>query len=72
MLHIATIFIGYPLDYKGYKLLDIKTRKPFISRDVKFHENIFPFQHNTNLDVMISILLFLIMLPLITLMILLL
>ena len=43
----AAVFIGYPIGYKGYKLLDIKTRKTFISRDVKFHEHIFPFQENT-------------------------
>ena len=50
----ASIFIGYPIGYKGYKLLDIKTRKTFISRGVKFHEHIFPFQENivsTTLDI---------------------
>ena len=40
-------FIRYPIGYKGYKLLDIKTRKTLTSKDVKFHEHIFPFQENT-------------------------
>lgn len=37
------VFLGYPPGYKGYKLLDITTNKVLISRDVIFHENIFPF-----------------------------
>ena len=39
----SCIFIGYPTGVKGYKLLDIVTKQVFISRDVVFHENIFPF-----------------------------
>ena len=39
------IFIGYPYDQKAYKLLDLETKRIFTSRDVYFHENIFPFQH---------------------------
>ncbi|KAJ0038876.1 hypothetical protein Pint_22055 [Pistacia integerrima] len=46
----ACIFLGYPFGTKGYKLLDIKTSTIFISRDVSFHEFIFPFQ-TTNLPV---------------------
>ena len=42
------IFIGYPYDQKAYKLLDLKTKRVFTSRDVYFHENIFPFQHITH------------------------
>ncbi|XP_059316718.1 uncharacterized protein LOC132067476 [Lycium ferocissimum] len=37
------IFIGYPQGQKGYKLLELSTRKIFISRDVHFHESVFPF-----------------------------
>ena len=37
------VFIGYPYGVKGYKLLDINTREVFVSRDVVFHENIFPY-----------------------------
>ena len=39
------IFLGYPYGQKAYKLLDLKTNKVFTSRDVIFHENIFPFHH---------------------------
>ena len=38
------VFLGYPQGYKGYKLLDLSTNV-FISRDVIFHESIFPFKH---------------------------
>lgn len=35
--------IGYPYYQKGYKLLDLETKKIFVSKDVIFKENIFPF-----------------------------
>lgn len=38
----ACIFLGYPSGYKGYKLMDIQSNVVFISRNVVFHENIFP------------------------------
>jgi hypothetical protein len=38
------IFIGYPFGIKGYKIFDIHSKSILISRDVVFHENIFPFQ----------------------------
>lgn len=37
------VFIGYPYNIKGYKLLDLKSRCIFISIDVIFHEFTFPF-----------------------------
>jgi hypothetical protein len=37
------IFLGYPFQQKGYKLFDIHTHSVFVSRDVIFHETIFPF-----------------------------
>jgi hypothetical protein len=37
------VFLGYPFQQKGYKLLDIDTHSIFISIDVIFHESIFPF-----------------------------
>jgi len=37
------IFIGYPLGTKGYKVLSFATKKINVSRDVVFHETIFPF-----------------------------
>jgi transposase InsO family protein len=40
---LPSIFIGYPLGQKAYKLFDISTKKFFTSRDVKFHENFFPY-----------------------------
>ena len=39
----ACVFLGYPLGYKGYKLLDIETHSVSVSRHVIFHEDIFPF-----------------------------
>ena len=40
---IPCIFLGYPFGVKGYKLLNLITKKTFISRDVSFHETVFPF-----------------------------
>lgn len=37
------VMIGYPAGYKGYKLLDLETNNIHISRNVVFHEDIFPF-----------------------------
>ncbi|XP_019240182.1 PREDICTED: uncharacterized protein LOC109220173 [Nicotiana attenuata] len=39
----ACVFLGYAQQQKGYKLLDLHSKKVFTSRDVKFHEMIFPF-----------------------------
>ena len=40
---VPHIFIGYPFNTKGYKVLNVSTKKVHISRDVLFHESIFPF-----------------------------
>ena len=37
------VFVGYPFNTKGYKVLNLATKKVHISRDVIFHEKIFPF-----------------------------
>lgn len=37
------MFLGYPFGIKGYKLFDLSTNTIFVSRDVVFHEHIFPF-----------------------------
>jgi hypothetical protein len=37
------IFLGYPVGTKGYKLFDLISKSYFISRDVQFHESVFPF-----------------------------
>ena len=42
----ASVFLGYPSGYKGYKLLDLKINKIHISRHVVFHESIFPFANS--------------------------
>jgi len=42
------IFLRYPFGIKGYKLLDLQSHTAFTSRDVVFHESIFPF-HSLNL-----------------------
>ena len=41
----ACIFLGCPFGTKGYKLFDLSTRTMFLSRDVIFKENVFPFKH---------------------------
>ena len=41
------VFLGYPVGMKGYKLYDLHTCQFFVSRDVIFHEEIFPFHHMT-------------------------
>lgn len=40
---VPCLFIGYPASRKGYQLLDLTTNKTFTSRDVQFHETVFPF-----------------------------
>ncbi|KAF7844610.1 Retrovirus-related Pol polyprotein from transposon RE2 [Senna tora] len=36
------MMIGYAADSKAYKLFDLSTEEVFISRDVQFHESVFP------------------------------
>lgn len=40
---VPCVFLGYPATQKGYRLLNLLTMLTFISRDVTFHETIFPF-----------------------------
>ena len=42
----ACVFIGYPLTQKGYKVLNLKNQKTYVSRDVVFHERHFPYHYN--------------------------
>lgn len=44
---VPCVFIGYPPLKKGFKLLNLLTNKEFISRDVVFHETIFPFHKDS-------------------------
>jgi len=39
----ACVFMGYPFGQKGYKVMDLETNKFHVSRDVIFHERVFPF-----------------------------
>ena len=40
---IPCIFLGYPYGKKAYKIMDITSKKVYTSRDVVFHEHVFPF-----------------------------
>lgn len=40
------IFLGYPLSHRGYRCLDIQTKKIIISRHVVFNESTFPYSSN--------------------------
>ncbi|XP_071715279.1 uncharacterized protein [Rutidosis leptorrhynchoides] len=42
------VFLGYSSVKKGYKLYGLESKSLFISRDVKFYENIFPFKLKSN------------------------
>lgn len=41
------IFLGYKVGTKGFILLNIGTRELFVSRDVIFYENIFPYSNHS-------------------------
>ncbi|KAJ9552385.1 hypothetical protein OSB04_016430 [Centaurea solstitialis] len=41
------VFLGYPQGTKGYKIFDMEKGKIILSRDTKFHEEIFPFLTNS-------------------------
>ena len=44
----ASVFLGYPFGYKGYKVLNLDTRSVSISRNVVFHETIFPLRDDSS------------------------
>ena len=44
---IPCVFLGFPFGVKGFKLLNLATKKIFVSRDVSFHEKVFPFISST-------------------------
>ncbi|XP_070039749.1 uncharacterized protein [Nicotiana tomentosiformis] len=39
------VFMGYATTQKGYRIYDINANKFIVSRDVIFHENVYPFKH---------------------------
>jgi hypothetical protein len=41
------IFVGYPYGKKGWEVYDVETEEYFVSRNVKFMENVFPFTANS-------------------------
>ncbi|XP_022895254.1 uncharacterized protein LOC111409434 [Olea europaea var. sylvestris] len=41
------LFLGYPYAQKGYKVYDLSAGRTFVSRDVIFHEYIFPSPSST-------------------------
>ena len=41
------VFLRYPFGVKGYTLLNLLIKKFFLSRDVIFHETMFPFESTT-------------------------
>ncbi|XP_019241250.1 PREDICTED: uncharacterized protein LOC109221245 [Nicotiana attenuata] len=41
------VFLGYSLGQKGYKVLELDTRRVSVSRDVYFYENQYPFASTT-------------------------
>ena len=45
---IPCVFLGYPFNIKGYKVLNLQSRKISISRDVIFHESVFPFSQSSS------------------------
>ncbi|KAL2246003.1 UNVERIFIED_CONTAM: Retrovirus-related Pol polyprotein from transposon TNT 1-94 [Sesamum indicum] len=38
------VFLGYAMNQKGYKVYDLDKRITLVSRDVRFQENVFPYQ----------------------------
>lgn len=45
---VLRVFIGYPSATKGYRLLKLDNMQTFISRDVVFHEGVFPLNKNVD------------------------
>lgn len=45
---VLAIFLGYSLTQKGYKLFDLSNHVVFVSRDVDFKEDNFPFMQLSN------------------------
>ena len=44
------MFVRYPFGKKGWKVYDLDTGDLFISKDVVFFEDIFPYANQNKLD----------------------
>ncbi|OIT38197.1 hypothetical protein A4A49_02020 [Nicotiana attenuata] len=44
---VRLVLLGYAPLQKGYKLSDLENGVPFVSRDVTFHEDVFPFKESS-------------------------
>ena len=44
------IVISCPFNHKGYKIIDLETKKIYVSLDVAFQEIIFPFKDTLSLE----------------------
>ncbi|KAL4347272.1 hypothetical protein GQ457_17G002930 [Hibiscus cannabinus] len=51
---LAGVFLGYVAGVKGYKVYILKTRSIVVSRNVIFHETVFPFHSITGIDTMVD------------------
>lgn len=49
---VPCVFMGYPPTQRGFKLLNLLNMQMFVSRDVTFHEEVFPFHTNTDQNYM--------------------
>ena len=43
-------FLGYPNGMKAYRLYDIHVKQVFVSRNIIFHEEVFPFHSVANAE----------------------
>ncbi|XP_061367913.1 uncharacterized protein LOC133310934 [Gastrolobium bilobum] len=41
------LFVGYPVDQKGWRVYDLESNDFFVCRDVKFYEDIFPLSSSS-------------------------
>ncbi|XP_019261720.1 PREDICTED: uncharacterized protein LOC109239589 [Nicotiana attenuata] len=48
---IPCVFLGYPFAKKGYKLYNLQSKQYFVSRDVIFHKQLFPFSSDFSLPI---------------------
>lgn len=48
------VFVGYLFGTKGYRVLSLASNKIYVSRDVTFHETIFPFSMNQSSSSMVD------------------